>query len=119
MIDWISVEDEKPDRGRQILLRNETAEEIIATKWDGSCSTKWVYWAYDNPPVKRRWKPSIFGTQVWSLDGNGDIAKWNWSDCCYNHQKIIEFLGVYKTKEEAEAMRDKLREFVKTHIGEC
>jgi hypothetical protein len=52
------------------------------------------------------------GDKYYCFDSLGETRRANWDDDIIDH-KILEFLGVYRTEEEAVAMREKIRAFIK------
>ena len=64
----------------------------------------------DDSPKEGKWQPED-GDKYWYIWGTGDIDTCNW----YGEEHDItrkDFFGIYKTKEEAEVARDKIRTFV-------
>lgn len=59
--------------------------------------------------------PNI-GDKYYFISINGksiQMAKWGKYSSIEDHESKRDFLGVYRTREEAEAVRDKVREFVR------
>lgn len=80
--------------------------------WDRPTHYREVY-----HPKKKRWKPKV-GQEFFCFSSFGDIS----GDRCVNSKyedAIRSILGVYKTREEAKAMRDKILAFVTEQIGEA
>lgn len=73
-------------------------------------------WADIEKPKKKRWKPEL-EEKYWAILGRGYIREDIWGG--YNvDSSARESLGLYKTKEEAEAMFQKIKDFVTKEIGE-
>lgn len=58
-----------------------------------------------------------WGDWYWYLGTRGSMSKMSWGgntiDC-----ETRDFLGIYRTEDEAEEMREKIREFVRRERGD-
>ena len=75
-------------------------------------------WAKIEPPKKKRWRPTKYELYFF-IDDDGYV---DFNNNCAPCTNLLEgrrsCFGVYKTKEEAEIMRDKIKDFVTKEIGE-
>ena len=83
-----------------------------------------THWApLPEMPKEKRWRPNLMN-EFYFISPEGSIGRkeyphyMHWSSSEFNNL-IRNFLGVYKTKEEAESMRDKIKKFVAEEIGEA
>ncbi len=116
MIDWISVEDRLPDSGQTVIGLTKTGVFFKGTYWRENEPLNMEYWHPYNPPVKKRWMPKE-GGKVYSLYAGGAIMWDYWRGDNPEFKYRHEFLGSFKDQTAAEAMRDKIREFVTATIG--
>ena len=61
---------------------------------------------------KAKWEPK-FSDKVYCLDSTGTSYMRRWEGDTNDHL-YRDFLGIYETQQEAQAMRDKIIEFVKS-----
>lgn len=61
--------------------------------------------------VKYRWKPGM-GEIFWVVSGNSHIVSYDWNDSPTDNE-FFNFGNCFKTKEEAEAMVEKIRKLMK------
>jgi len=118
MIDWISVEDRLPEDGQDIIYQHGNGSVCRVIYSEGinfGPTTK--HWYPYNPPVKRRWNPKEH-ERFYYIDcaGQVQITKYDMPSVDI---KTVLYSGAYKEESEAIAMRDKIREFVSSQIGEC
>lgn len=62
--------------------------------------------------VKEEW-PKV-GDIYFFVDSFGDLYDRVWNNVKYPDRERRDFLGIYRTREAAEKVRDAIREFVKT-----
>lgn len=122
---WIDINEQKPEHGSVILVM--LSEGVVRTSyfnikfqdrtgrpWVGCKVTHWM--PLPDPPKKVRWMPKD-GEIVYVLcaDGSSVYVRYDGLINKINHS----YCGVYKTKEQAASMRDKIKAFVTSEIGEC
>lgn len=115
MIEWISVKDKKVPGECPVLVCDERDGFVSILKDDSSPleSKIWItHWAHINKPEKKRWLPEE-GEEFWLILDNCVVPSiWHKAYCYYR-----EGFGVYKTKDEAEAMLNKMKSMVTEEIG--
>jgi len=117
MIDWISVEDRLPEDGQDIIYQHGNGSVCRVIYSEGinfGPTTK--HWYPYNPPVKRRWMPKNH-EEYYFIRSDGEIQFAGW-ESIIKDDLWRAFMGAYSTREEAEVMRDKIREFVSSQTGE-
>jgi len=119
MIDWISVEDRLPEDGKAKILVLTVASQVSVCFWENrrvKTSEEITHWYPYNPPVKRRWMPKNH-EEYYFIRSDGEIQFAGW-ESIIKDDLWRAFMGAYSTREEAEVMRDKIREFVSSQTGE-
>jgi len=77
-----------------------------------------THWAHlPEMPKKKRWRPKD-GEKCYFLRSNERISYLNWQSNDEECEYFRTFLGIYKTEQEAMAIRDKIKAFVTSEIGE-
>lgn len=90
-------------------MKPDTDNKFTATDMYGRV---WVL----TPPPKERWMPSKF-EEFYVINAAGDVCVGYWQSHPYDIS-YRSFMGVYKTREEAKAMSEKIKNFVTSEIGE-
>lgn len=117
-MEWITFQEKKPEPGQEILVLF-VDKAIIAVNTLRGLKELPTHWMPRPPdPVKKRWRPTKYEPYFF-IDDDGYVDSNNNRAPCTN---LLEgrrsCFGVYKTKEEAEIMRDKIKDFVTKEIGE-
>lgn len=114
-IEWIDINERKPEEDEKIIYLTKISNSVYCNI-HGMINEIWVdiitHWYPFNLPFKKRWKPK---------DGEMYYTLFNLSFHEYyniTHEYEREYFGVYKTEEEAQKMRDKIRKFITEEIGE-
>jgi len=117
MIEWHSIDDEQPNDG-DVVLVSDSFGVANSLYWahDSKRYLDVKYWAQYNEPVKKRWMPKE-GDYAWWLDVTGSMGKATFGERIVA-EDVRNFLGVYKTQADAEAMVEKIKEFITKEIGE-
>ena len=114
-MEWITFQEKKPEPGQEILVLF-VDKAIIAVNTLRGLKELPTHWMPRPPdPVKKRWHPKD-GEYYYAISNLGGCAIDNWSECAVDSKRRNTF-GVYKTKEEAEIMRGKIKDFVTKEIG--
>ena len=85
-----------------------TIERVLELETVGAI--KDAYNTTEKSDDQPQWEPEI-GDKYWFVD-HGYVDKDFWDDMAYDGDRR-NFLGVYRTRKEAEAMRDKIKLYVK------
>ncbi len=88
------------------FIRGDNGFKISRFDTEVLLATNIIEEAEDGP-----WVP-VEGGEFWYIHCDGDVLESTFDNTSVD-RKISSFLGVYRTREEAEAMRDKVREYVK------
>ena len=112
MIDWIDINEKPIDTDGEILLfvdGFDSVKKVDCFVGETTYADKRItHWAHINKPVKKRWMPNKNDDYYVPNTSDGSVHKSYW----VNDPLDIErrnLVGVYKTKEEAEQMRDKIK----------
>lgn len=65
-------------------------------------------------PIEKEWPQE--GDNCWYIDGDGEVYRMWWTR--YSTE-ISYFMGIYKTREEAELARDRIQSLQKAKIKIC
>lgn len=138
MSEWIPVEERLPEKEGEYLVRflNQAGdddfydeeiirvfsrEQILSFK-KVNLNNKFTHWAHlPEMPKKKRWKPRE-DEKYFFISSDYDKIEcrlWVNKGVYWNDECKRSFLGVYKTKEYAEYMRDKIKKLVESEIGEA
>lgn len=137
-MEWIDVNERKPRNGRVVLVMLIEVSVVGERQYDGVVRTSyfngdfqdrhgmpWIgfvvtHWMpLPEPPKRVRWKPKD-GDEWFLIKANGSPIHFisTIPEMGYQLTNDWKFLGVYRTREEAEAMAEKIRAFVAKEIGE-
>lgn len=117
---WIDINERKPEEGQAVLKfcwSIKDAKPVILVGEVGETCTHWM--PLPEPPKKIRWTPKD-GEEWFSIKLNGELIHFISTAPLMGYQLTNDwkFLGVYRTREEAKIMRDKIARFVSDEIGE-
>lgn len=127
MTEWIPVEERLPEKEGSYLIRrviNDDAFIDVENFYEGNfkISDRVTHWApLPEMPKKKRWRPKE-DEKYFFISSDYDKIEcrlWVNKGVYWNDECKRSFLGVYKTKEEAELIRDKIKKFVESEIGEA
>lgn len=104
-----------PELGQRVLIYDVNTN-IRLTSYYASDTFTVEAWASVELPKKKRWKPKS-GDCFWFITEDWSTRRDIWGDYYRENVKRASF-GVYKTEEEAEAMFQKIKDFVTKEIGE-
>jgi len=142
MTEWIDINERKPELGKSVLVNTKRTLFSVAVMYLANpLDSDEFVWCFESgresfvfdfishwmplpePPKKVRWKPKD-GEACWVIESEihgGDECRVfckSWLSISTISHSIRDFLGVYRTKEEAEVMREKIAAFVSKEIGE-
>ena len=123
MTEWIPCEERLPDKDGRYLFINRGEIEIIWMSSSVPYRNKDItHWApLPEMPKKKRWRPKE-DEKYFFISSNYDkigVRLWVNKGVYWNDECKRSFLGVYKTKEEAELIHNKIKKFVESEIGEA
>lgn len=128
MTEWIPCEERLPEKDGvynviynfgDISIGCFTKKNQPASKWNIFNVTHWA--PLPEMPKKKRWRPKE-DEKYFFISSNYDkigVRLWVNKGVYWNDECKRSFLGVYKTKEEAELIHNKIKKFVESEIGEA
>lgn len=123
MTEWIPVEERLPEKEGSYLIRrviNDDAFIDVENFYEGNfkISDRVTHWApLPEMPKKKRWMPKK-GELVYGIKSTGKVLSGPWADIDVDNEARNLF-GIYKTRDEAEQMLEKIKKFVESEIGEA
>lgn len=130
-MDWIDINERKPPVEQEVICLDSTGS---TKKWIFSArdellwirepsmqitlyGSKVTHWLPFTPPKKKRWHPPLCH-DCWIITADGSLIEEPYYLTAKSNSDVKNFLGVYKTREDAERMRDAIKAFVTEKIGE-